>query len=271
MSFVLSKLLWPLAAPGNFALLLLAIGTGLLFTRWRRAGRGLLAGLALVLVAVALLPVGDWIMAPLEDRFVRPQPMPQRVDGIVVLGGAVESERFVERGEVGLNNAAERFTALIELARRYPEARFVYTAGDPSLRGVAPNPREAEAARMLYESLGADVGHVVFEGEARTTQENALYAKAAGDPQPGETWLLVTSAWHMPRSVGVFRKQGWPVIAYPVDYRTTGRLLQDKGLDLVGELSLINVGVREWVGLVVYRLLGQSDAFFPQPAPADAG
>jgi uncharacterized SAM-binding protein YcdF (DUF218 family) len=265
MSFVLSKLMWPLAAPGNLIVLLLVIATTLLFTRWRRAGRRLLVGLVALLLAITVLPVGDWVIAPLEGRFPAPRPMPRRVDGIVVLGGGVESERFVERGEVGLSGAGERFTASMELMRRYPDARVVYTAGDPSLRGIGANPREAEAARMLYEAQGADLGRILFDDAARTTFENAIYARALAKPKPGETWLLVTSAWHMPRSVGVFRKAGWTVIPYPVDYQSTGRLWHDKGLDLAGELSLLTLATREWIGLTVYRALGRSDALFPGP------
>ncbi|MBX6323041.1 MAG: YdcF family protein, partial [Rhodospirillaceae bacterium] len=219
------------------------------------------------LVAVAVLPVGDWITAPLEDRFPAPQPLPEGVDGIVVLGGGVETERFVERGQVGLGPAAERFTTAIALMRRYPQARVVYTAGDPSLRGLGANPPEAEGARRLYAALGVDTARILFEGRARTTHENAVLAKAAAHPQPGETWLLVTSAWHMPRAVGCFRSVGWPVVPYPVDYLTTGRLWRDKGLDLAGELMLMTVGSREWLGLAVYRLLGYTDALFPGPAP----
>jgi uncharacterized SAM-binding protein YcdF (DUF218 family) len=265
MSFILSKLLWPLAAPGNFILLLLLIATLLLFTRWRRAGRRLVTLLATVLLALAVLPVGDWVMAPLENRFPRLQAMPERVDGIVVLGGGVESERFIERGEIGLGGAGERFTAAIELMRRYPQARVVYTAGDPSLRGLGGNPREAEAARMLYAALGTDVGRILFDDEARTTYENAVHGKALAKPQPGETWLLVSSAWHMPRAMGVFRRAGWDVVPYPVDYQSTGRLWHDKGLDLSGELTLTTIAAREWLGLVVYRLLGHTDALFPRP------
>jgi uncharacterized SAM-binding protein YcdF (DUF218 family) len=85
-------------------------------------------------------------------------------------------------------------------------------------------------------------------------------------PAPGEVWLLVTSAWHMPRSVGVFRKQGWTVVPYPVDYATNGRYWRSKGIDLTGELAGVALGLREWIGLVAYWLLGRTDALFPAPA-----
>lgn len=266
MSFIASKLLWPLAAPGNFLLLLLAVGALLLFTRWRRFGRGLVVLVTIVLVALALLPVGQWLMGPLENRFARPDPMPERVDGIVILGGALGTALVADRGEVSVGGMAERLLAGIALMRRYPAARIVYTGGDPTLRGLGPNPTEAEAARPLLASLGVDVGRIVFEAKARNTHENAVLAKQLVAPQTGEVWLLVTSAWHMPRSVGVFRKQGWDVVPYPVDYATDGGPWRSKGIDLTGELAGVTLAVHEWIGLVAYWLLGHSDAMFPASA-----
>jgi uncharacterized SAM-binding protein YcdF (DUF218 family) len=266
VSFIASKLLWPLVVPGNFLLLLLVVGAVLLFTRWRRLGRAVVVAVTFVLVALAVLPVGNWLVAPLENRFVVPDPMPPRVDGIVILGGAIGTGLVADRGEITLGGMAERLTTSIALMRRYPEARVIYSGGDPTLRGLGHNPREADAARTLFASLGVDVGRIVFEAEARNTHENAVLAKRAMGPQPGEVWLLVTSAWHMPRSVGVFRKQEWDIIPYPVDYTTNGRLWRDKGIDVTGELSALTLAVHEWIGLVAYRLLGYSDELFPTPS-----
>jgi uncharacterized SAM-binding protein YcdF (DUF218 family) len=266
MSFIASKLLWPLAAPGNFLLLMLAVGAVLMFTRWRRFGRGLVAVVTIVLIGLAFLPVAQWVTVPLEDRFARPEPMPARVDGIVILGGALGTSLVADRGEVSIGSMGERILAGIALMRRYPEARVIYTGGDPTLQGLGPNPTEAEAARPLLASLGVDVGRISFEAAARNTYENAVLARQAMAPQPGEVWLLVTSAWHMPRSVGVFRKVGWEVVPYPVDYVTSGRFWRNKGVDLTGELGGLSLAVHEWIGLVAYWLLGYSDTLFPAPS-----
>lgn len=266
MSFVLSKLLWPLAAPGNFLLLVLIAGTGLLFTRWRRFGRRLVLLATVVLALLAVLPVSQWLLLPLENRFPRPEPLPAHVDGIIVLGGAIGTQLVADRGEVSIGEFSERILAPVALMRRYPNARVVYTGGDASLFGLGSNPPEAEAARSVYESLGVDTAQIVFEAQARNTHENAVFAKQVMNPASGEVWLLVTTAWHMPRSVGVFRKQGWDVVPYPVDYWTNGRLWRSKGLDLAGELSGLTYAVHEWIGLAAYWLLGRSDALFPGPS-----
>jgi uncharacterized SAM-binding protein YcdF (DUF218 family) len=266
VSFVLSKLLWPVAAPANFLLLVLIVSTALLFTRWRRFARGFIVAVVALLFALAVLPVGQWLIAPLENRFPRPEALPAQVDGIVILGGAIGTELMDSRGEISLGGMAERFVAAIALMRRYPEARIVYTGGDPTLFGLGGNPVEADAARALFASVGADAGRIVFEPKARNTHENAVLSKQAMQPAPGEVWLLVTSAFHMPRSVGVFRKQGWDVVPYPVDYLTNGSWWRSKGLDLTGELSSVTLALREWIGLVSYWLLDHSDAVFPAPA-----
>jgi uncharacterized SAM-binding protein YcdF (DUF218 family) len=266
VSFVLSKLLWPIAAPANFLLLVLIVSTALLFTRWRRFARTVIVVVVCVLVALAVLPVGQWLLAPLEDRFARPEPLPAQVDGIIVLGGAIGTELMDTRGEVSLGGMAERFVEALALMRRYPAARVVYTGGDPTLFGLGGNPVEALAARELFIAVGADARRIVFEPQARNTHENAVLSKQAMQPAPGEVWLLVTSAFHMPRSVGVFRRQGWDVVPYPVDYLTNGSWWRNKGLDLGGELSAVTLAVREWVGLVSYWLLDHSAAVFPAPA-----
>jgi uncharacterized SAM-binding protein YcdF (DUF218 family) len=114
--------------------------------------------------------------------------------------------------------------------------------------------------------MGFDVGRVRFEREARNTHENAVYTKRLADPQPGETWLLVTSAMHMPRTVGVFRAAGWNAIPFPVDFTTKQKFgLFYFGLPLSNRLSGIDAAAHEWIGLFVYRLLGYTDSILPGP------
>ncbi|MBV9653636.1 MAG: YdcF family protein, partial [Acetobacteraceae bacterium] len=218
MSFILSKLLWLLLSPGVFLLLVALAGLLLLFRAPDRAGRVLLvAGLG-TLALVALLPAGNFASLPLEDRFPPPSPMPSHVDGIIVLGGAVETALTESRGLPALNGAAERMTALVELARRYPDARLAFTGGSGSL--ASGEVSEADVARALWSAMGVPSSRIVFEGLSRNTWENALFLKDLVRPQAGEVWLLVTSALHMPRAVGIFRRAGWPVVPYPVGYKT---------------------------------------------------
>lgn len=264
MVYFLSKAFWLVAQPGNFLVLLAILGTLFLFTRWRRLGRGIILLLALLMTAIAVLPVGDWILRPLEDRFPLLTELPAHVDGIIVLGGAVSTLLTAERHQPVVNDQAERFIAFADLARRYPDAKLVYTGGGLSLDDGRF--READAAREVLQWMGMDIGRVIFERQSRNTFENVADSKALVHPAPGETWILITSAFHMPRAVGLFRAQGWPVIPYPVDYQT-GTGLHDTGvsIDFSGHLDLLSVGLKEWIGMLANGLMGHSESYFPGP------
>ena len=248
---------------------MLVAGVVALWLRRTWLGASLVTLAALPLTLLAFLPLGAWLMVPLENRFPPPEELPEGVDGVIVLGGAPMVEVTAARDQPTLSNEAERLTALVELGRVYPGARLVFTGGSGRLGGGAPA-TEAAVVREFYRRQGFDLGRLVFEDRARNTVENARLMRALLDPKPGERWLLVTSAYHMPRSVGVFRRAGWPpVIAYPVDYRTTGRLTldADPGSGVGSRLNDLDFALREWIGLVAYRLLGRTDALLPAPDP----
>jgi uncharacterized SAM-binding protein YcdF (DUF218 family) len=268
MFFILSKILGFFALPSDIAATLAALGVVLLFTRHKQIGRVLATlGVALLLVA-GLTPLGNALMLPLEERF---PPWDASRDashgaptGIVVLGGAIGPEISAARGTPDLNESAERITAVAALARQYPAARIIYSGGNARL--VLMGGIEADYAVDLFESLGIAHGRVETERQSRNTIENAEFSKALARPKPGERWLLVTSAYHMPRAMGAFRRAGFPVEAYPVDWRTRGPI------DLVLPFESITAGLRrtdtamhEWVGLVAYWLSGRTSALFPGP------
>jgi uncharacterized SAM-binding protein YcdF (DUF218 family) len=264
MFFILSKVLGFFALPSDLAATLAAVGVVLLFTRHKRTGR-VLAAIGVVLLLVAgLTPLGSALMLPLEQRFPPWDASRGAPTGIIVLGGAIGPELSAARGTPDLNESAERLTTTATLARQYPDARIIYSGGDARL--VLKGGNEAQYALVLLESLGIPRTRIAAESRSRNTVENARFSKAIADPKPGERWLLVTSAYHMPRSIGVFRAAGFAVEAYPVDWRTRGPI------DLVMPMESVTAGLRrtdtamhEWVGLFAYWLTGRSAALFPAP------
>ncbi|MFC7332017.1 YdcF family protein [Rhodocista pekingensis] len=271
MSFILSKLFWTLAAPGNALLLILLAGMGFMLAGWQRTGLWLAGGATVALTAVAALPVGAWMLWSLESRFPSPATLPERVDGIIVLGGAVRPILTADRGQPALNEHAERLTEIPALAQRYPEARVVFTGGSGLV--FEQDLKEAPVARAAWERMGFDTARVLFEQESRNTWENAVLSRDLAHPLEGEVWLLVTSALHMPRSVGIFRRIGWNVVAYPVDFQVTDRSLRRIGFDLTDGLRNLSYALHEYIGLAVYRWLDRTDALLPGPggSPADGG
>jgi uncharacterized SAM-binding protein YcdF (DUF218 family) len=257
--FVLSKFLGFFAFPSNLVTLIGILGLVLLPTRLARAGR-LLAFLSLIVLAIlGFSPVGNALIIPLENRFppwnaTRSGPP----DGIIVLGGAIDG--LGRNNEVILlNEAAERLTVVPELARRYPNAGILFSGTEAAL-----------GARLL-ERLGIARDRITLEDRSRDTMENAVFSKAIVRPKPGERWLLVTSAYHMPRAIGVFRKAGFPIEAYPVDWRTRGAEDALRPFATMGDgLQRTDTAVHEWVGLAAYWLTGRSSQLFPAPNQTSA-
>jgi uncharacterized SAM-binding protein YcdF (DUF218 family) len=252
---VLTMLLLPTALMVECALL------GLVLSRWR-IGRFLLVLGIGALTSCLILPVDSWAVRPLEDRFPAVTVPPDKVDGIVVLGGAIDDLTSRDRGTPTLTSAANRLTTFVILAHRYPQAKLVFTGGSGAIvQGVS---NEAEFARILLEQLGVPPDRVIFENTSRTTWENAVNSAALVKPQPGETWVLVTSASHMPRAVGVFRKIGWAVLPWPVGYQSRDHLT-DHPQSMGRKLEVLDWAVHEWIGMTAYYLQGRISAWFPAP------
>ena len=262
MSFFIPKLLWLLLRPSALLVLCGVAGLGLLWRRRIGLGRWLVTASLGTLMLCLVLPVDAWLLLPLESRFSRPDPAPAEVDGIIVLGGAVETYLTEQHGTPALNGSAERMTAFVGLARRYPHARLAFTGGSGRLEGARQS--EASVAAALFAQLDL-TRPVLYEDRSRTTYENAVMLKDLVRPRSGETWLLVTSANHMPRAVGVFRQVGWPVLAWPVDYRVGRHARIDLDHALPERLDDIDAALHEWVGLVAYRLLGRTGVWLPGP------
>lgn len=265
MFFAISKIFWFVAQPVNLAILLLLAGvlTGVMARR--RLSLSLMSAACLLLALATWSSLGANLLSPLEDRFSRPETVPQSVAGIVVLGGGLEGSINRVRGGYELNSSGDRFVETAILARRFPNARVLVSGGSGEL--LLQGEADADTAPRLLTALGVAPERLILENRSRNTDENARFSKDLVDPQPGETWLLVTSAFHMPRSIGLFRKAGFAVVPWPVDYRTAG----DEGYgffvdNAIDSLQNTTLGIREWIGLLAYWLTGRTDQLLPGPA-----
>ena len=218
------------------------------------------------LLICGYLPIGTLLLVPLETRFSPWKAEDGQPAGIIVLGGGVDPVLSAAHGAPVLDSAGARIVIAAALARRYPRARVVYAGGSGDL--LHQDAKEADVALAIFEGSGVGRDRVQIEDQSRNTEENVRFSMALADPKAGERWLLVTSAFHMPRSMGIFRKFGFAVQPYPVDWRTRGwsDVLTIQS-DFLKGLSLTNIAVHEWIGLVAYRLTGKIDELFPSPSP----
>jgi uncharacterized SAM-binding protein YcdF (DUF218 family) len=264
--FVLAKVFWFLLQPSSLMVGAVIAGAALMGTVWQRLARRLIWGAVIALLICGLSPISDAMIQPLEERFGRAdlERDGKAITGIIVLGGG-EDSRIVGRPELApLNEAAERYTEGVALARRLPQARLIFSGGSGVLVGA--HQVEADMAQRLFVALGVAADRIALESKSRDTYENAALTASMVKPQPGERWLLVTSAVHMPRAMGCFRRAGFAVEAWPVDYRTSRRLEWVRWPGSIADgLKRIDAVTREYVGLVMYYLAGRTDALLPGP------
>lgn len=246
LAFAIEPLFWVLA-------LLLA---GLLLT-WRRPRFGqILTAMALLVLVMACWTSGSEVLVrSLESRYPRPAAIDmQRQVGVVVLGGAFSNPALWHaHRQVGLNEQAERMTEAVALMRQYPHLRVLFTGGVASLAGTGDS--EAVRAQAFFAAMGMDPARIVYEDRSRNTYENAVYSVGLAGVDHRQPWLLLTSAFHMPRAMGVFRHAGWNVTPWPVDYRTTAH---DSWFDfsLHAGPRLWSLALHEWLGIAAYRFAG---------------
>jgi len=265
MFYIASKVGWFLATPSNLLAILVVIGAALAATnRWRRVGFGLALAAGLATLGLGLLPAANLLLVPLEQRFPAFGDDSRPVAGIILLGGAVEAADSAAIGQLVVNEAAERVLETLRLAARHPDARIVISGGGGTVFGDGT--AEAPIIAGFLSEVGVDPRRILIEEKSRTTFENARFSRELVSPRPGERWLLVTSAWHMPRAVGVFRKVGFEVVPCPVDYRTGGAADAARPFASVSDgLRRLDVAAKEWAGLIGYYLSDRMPVLFPAP------
>ena len=264
--FYSSKIVWQVISPDLILVLLLVSGLVLLWCKAYAKAKTLLSmGIGFILF-ITILPIGDWIYLPLEKRFP-PQESHSLdhhpIDGIIMLGGAealLSSKRW---HRFGLNDASERYIEFIHLIQTYPQATRLFSGGSH----IKYNDEAVNywVAKQIFSRLNIDTRQILFENQSRNTYENSMFSHQMVKPSPGERWILVTSAAHMPRAVGVFRKAGWDVIPYPVDYKTIVKDSLRVNLNFSGNLARFTLAAKEWTGLLAYYLTGKTDRLFPGP------
>lgn len=261
--FLISKIFWLAAQPLSlvFIFLLLALvfnGFGM------RNLHGVFAAFAIILLFVTLFTsTGSVMLQKLEDRIAPVASLPADLSCIIILGGAFENEVMASRGGIEFNQAADRFVEGLRLAQMHPNARILVSGGDGSFSGIYEG--DAHAAERFFSTFGIPAERLIREGASRTTFENANNTLQLLESEHLTKCALVTSAFHMPRSVGLFRKLGIDVLPWPTDYRTTGKAVLWFDFSQPSlNAQLMTTAVREWIGLVAYYLSGRTHAVFPR-------
>lgn len=262
--FVASKVLWIAAQPLSLVFITLFLGLVFALFNRRRLSIFFSAVAATILFTMLYTSAGSYLLQTIEGRFPRASSDPDSVACMIVLGGAFETQVGTVRGGIELNDGAERFTEALRLARAFPEAKILVSGGDGSLTGTYEG--DAAASTRFFETYGIAQERLLRETTSRTTYENTINSAPVLAEAKLEECLLITSAFHMPRSVGLFRKAGIAIRPWPVDYRTTGiETLRFDFTQPTLNTQLTAVAVREVIGLLAYYLVGRTSSLYPAP------
>lgn len=261
--FLLAKTFWLFCSPESLLIILTLFCFFLIFIRAYKKATLLSIFLSVSIFMISVFPVGDWLLFPLEKRFPPVAHLSPPIDGIIILGGSENIYNSFVWQQVELNQHSERFFAFIKLAREFPHAVHVYTggSGDPLLQEY----KGSVVAKRLFEEQGLDTSTILFESESRNTFENAVMTKKMVNPDPSDRWVLITSASHMPRSLGIFYKAGWKVLPYPVNHDTNPEAFFRITWNFSGNLAKLNNAAYEWMGLFAYYMTGKTSHLFPGP------
>jgi uncharacterized SAM-binding protein YcdF (DUF218 family) len=260
--FLISKIAWLFLSPDSLLLILILVSLFLLYLGKIKPAKILLTITSSILLIVSFFPVGEWLLYPLENRFKVNPELPAKTDGIIVLSGAEDPLLSSVWKQVELGAAAERDLAFMALAKRYPEAKLIFTGGSGSL--VNQDYKAADVAKTLFLQQGFEIKRILFERESRNTYENVINSKKLAKPAANENWILITTSWHMPRSLGIFCKADWPVIPYPVDHQTNKDNLFRMNFSLLDNLQSLRTAIKEWLGLIAYYLTGKTSSLYPK-------
>ena len=229
--------------------------------RWRRTALACQLSVLTIVLLFGLLPGGSWLAVPLEERFAANPALPDRVDGIIVLGGTERISLSAARRRPVFSDATP-ILEFLKLGERFPAAKMVFSGGAHPRN--APSPTEADIVHDFIRELGRDDAQVIYEARSQNTLENARLSRELVHPAAAERWILITQPISMPRAVGVFRQAGWNVIPFPAGYLTNPESRGTLSFNLFGQLRLASLALHEWGGLVVYWWTGYTSEFFPR-------
>ena len=264
MFYTLAKLFWLLANPLNMVLILLCLGVLLLWSRWQRLGLWLVSLITASLLGLAILPLGQWFLSPLNNQFAPFKLSGGDIDGIILLSGGVvdlKTSRLIGHAVPG--EASDRLVEFMALAEAYPGAKLLICGGNVEPGDELGDKRQTEAI-LIAEYLisrGLSASRILVEDSSRDTFENAILGHQLAQPGTDERWLLVTSAWHMPRALASFQAQDWPVVAAP-----SGAGIEmgfQLRFNLHAGLKAVKFAMHEYMGLLAYRLNGRITTIWP--------
>ena len=259
MSFYLSKILWLIVNPFNIFIFITLFTMFLYFINFRRLSLIIYLINFIFIALISFLPIGSYLTYIIEKEFHTNTKTPERVDGILILGGATNPLLFKEFDQISLNGSAERLVESVMIIRKFEKAKVIFSGGSGIVN--RSDLGHSQVAKQFYKKIGVDINKIFFEDKSRNTYENIIYSKKIAKPKKNENWLLITSAFHMKRALFIAEKNNWKLVPYAVDFKNTKEFKLTPNINLLSNLNSFQSGLHEWLGLVAYYLMGRTDKF----------
>ena len=260
MSFYLSKKLWIILNPFNMLLLFIFFGFILSFFS-KKIFSKIFYFLSLVFfIIIAVMPTGEYMIYHLEKKFHVMPPLPNKIDGILILSGGTNPVLTKEYNQISLNDSVERLTESLQLMKKYSNAKIIYSGGSGLLHNQQLT--HSYVAKLFFTNNVMKLDNIIFEDKSRNTYENILFSKKIAKPEINENWLIVTSAHHMQRALNIAERLEWKFIPYAVDFKSRKKFVWELRIYLLNNLVLFQTASHEWLGLIAYYWMGRSSKIF---------
>ena len=260
MSFYLSKILWLILNPFNIFIFITLLSILLYFIKLSRFSLIIFLINFVFITFISFLPIGSYLIYTIEKEYHSNINPPEKVDGILILGGATNPLLYNEYDQISLNDSSERLVESVFIIKKFDKAKVIFSGGSGFLN--RPGFDNAQVAKSFYKKIGIEIDKIIFEDNSRNTYENIIYSKKIANPKINENWLLITSASHMKRALLIADKNNWDLIPYAVDFKNIKEFKLIPNLNLLSNLNSFQQGSHEWLGLVSYYLMGRTDKVF---------
>ncbi len=260
MSFYLSKILWLALNPFNIFILFTIITIILYLISFRKISIAIFLINSLYLIIISFLPIGSYLIHKIEKEYHLSSSIPDKLDGILILGGATNPIFYKEFNQISVNDSAERLIESVSIIKRFKNSKIIFSGGSGVIN--RPDLAHSQVAKLFYKKVGIEESRIIFEDNSRNTNENILFSKKIAKPKKNENWLLITSASHMKRAMLIGSKNNWKFIPYAVDFKTMKKFRFVPNLYLLSNINSFQQGSHEWLGLISYYLMNRTDKIF---------
>ena len=256
MSFYLSKILWTILNPFNIILLFIFLGFILSFFSNKNFSKIVYSLTFVFFIIIAVMPTGAFMFYQLEKKFHVLKSLPNKIDGILILSGATNPVLTKEYNQISLNDSVERLTESIQLMKKYSNTKIIFSGGSGSINNQKLT--HSEVANLFFKNFEIKLDNIIYEDKSRNTYENILFSKKIAHPKINENWLIVTSAFHLPRALNIAEKLEWKFIPYAVDFKMSKKFSWKPTINFLSNITTFQAASHEWIGMIAYYLMGRS-------------